>query len=102
MLKIFDNIKLIIENNNLIKENEAIIEENSKNRDDIAELELKLYKAKRLGEHTLTQLIKLEEINRSGYSEEIKTQNRNMVINDLRKQNINIIKELANDYQSVN
>lgn len=94
MFKIFDNIKLIIKNNNLIKENNTIKEENSKNRDDITELELKLYKAKKLAEHTLTQLVKLEEINRSGYSEEIKTQNRNIVINDLRKQNINIIKEL--------
>lgn len=94
VFKIFNNIKLIIENNNLKKENEAIKEENEKNRNDIAELDFKAYKAKRLAEHTLTQLVKLEEINRSGNSEETKTQNRNIIINDLRKQNINIIKEL--------
>lgn len=102
MLKIFDNIRLIIKNSDLKKENTELYEENKLNREDISDLELKNVHAKLLAQHTITQLNKLEAIDHSGNSEESKKKSRNIVINDLRKQNINIIKELVHDYQSKN
>ncbi len=56
--------------------------------------------AKLLAEHTISQLNKLEAIDHSGNSEESKKKSRNIVINDLRKQNINIINELSNKFGS--
>lgn len=100
MLNIFDNIKLILENNQLKKENKELYEENKQNRNDIEDLELQRMHAKLLAEHTISQLNKLEAIDHSGNSEESKKKSRNIVINDLRKQNINIINELSNKFGS--
>ncbi len=94
MIKLFDNIVLIIKNNNLKKELEKIKEENTLNRDDISNLELKIMHAKSTSQHTIAKIRQLEEIDRSGISEEAKKQRRNVIFNELRKENINIIKEL--------
>ena len=96
----FKKLKLIIKNRQLQKENEALYEENKQNRRDIEDLEIQKVHVKSLAEYTLTQLYKLEQIDRSGNSEEVKRKNRNVIINDLRKQNINIKKELSNKFGS--
>lgn len=92
----FNRLKLIIRNNDLQKENEELYEENKQNRRDIEDLELQKLHSKLLAEHTITKLLELEQIDRSGNSDEIKRKNRNVIFNDLRKKNINIIKELSN------
>lgn len=94
----FNRIELIIKNKELQKENETLYEENKLNREDIDNLEMQKLHAKLLAEHTLSKLLELEQIDRSGNAEEAKRKNRNVIINDLRKQNINIIKELSNSF----
>lgn len=96
MLKLFDNIGLIIRNNNLKNELKKAEEENALNREDTSNLELKIVHAKSLAKHTISKLIELEQIDRSGVSEESKRKQRNVIFNNLRKDNINIIKELSN------
>lgn len=98
MLKLFDNIGLIIKNNNLEKENKKIKEENQKNREDISDLGLQKVHCMLLAEYTILKLLDLEQIDRSGISEESKRKQRNVIFNDLRKRNINIIKELSNKF----
>ncbi len=96
----FNRLKLIIKNNNLKAENEALYDENKRNREDMEELEMKELHAKLLAEHTISKLLELEQIDRSGNSEGAKKKSRNIIINDLRKRNINIIKELSNKFGS--
>ncbi len=91
-----NRLKLIIKNRQLQKENEELYRENKLNREDINDLELQKLHAKLLAEYTITKLLELEQIDRSGNSDEIKRKNRNVIFNDLRKKNINIIKELSN------
>lgn len=92
--EMFNRLKLIIRNNELQKENEELYEENKLNREDISDLELRKVHAESLAEYTISKLVELEQIDRSGNSEEIKRKNRNLIFNDLRKRNINMIKEL--------
>lgn len=92
-----NRIKLIIRNNDLQKENEELYRENAENRRYTEELELQKLHSKLLAEYTITKLLELEQIDRSGNSEEIKRKNRNVIFNDLRKRNINIIKELSSE-----
>ena len=92
----FKRTKLIIKNRQLQKENKELYEENKRNRNDIEDLELQRLHTKILAEHTIAKLLELEQLNRSGITEEAKTRHRNVIINDLRKQNINILKELSN------
>ncbi|MCI8470364.1 MAG: hypothetical protein HFJ35_02570 [Clostridia bacterium] len=96
MLKLFDNIGLIIRNNNLKKELKKAKEENALNREDTSNLEIQKLHAKSLANYTISKLIDLEEIDRSGNSEESKRKQRNVIFNELRKKNINIINELSN------
>lgn len=96
----FNRLKLILENNDLEQENKTLCEENKQNRNDIKELEIQKVHAKLLAEYTLTKLLELEEIDRSGNTEESKRKRRNIVYNDLRKQNIDILKELSNKFGS--
>ena len=91
----FKRLELIIKNRKLQKENMELYEENKLNREDITDLELKCVHAKLLGQYTIAKLRQLEEIDRSGIDEKSKTQRRNIIFNELRKENINIIKELA-------
>ena len=91
----FNKIERIIKSRELQKENEALYEENKQNREDIDNLEMQKLHTKLLAEHTLSKLLELEQIDRSGNAEEAKRKNRNVIINDLRKRNINIIKELS-------
>ena len=99
MLKIFDNIGLIMKNNNLESELKKIEEENALNREDISNLEMNNAHAKLLAKNTITKLFELEQIDRSGISEESKRKRRNVIFNELRKLNINIIKELSNKFR---
>lgn len=92
----FNRLKLILENNDLRKENLAVHEENKLNRIDIEELKIQKVHATLLAEYTITKLLELEQIDRSGNSEESKRKRRNIIYNDLRKQNIDIINELSN------
>lgn len=91
----FKRTKLIIKNRQLQKENEELYKENKRNRNNIEDLELQKMHTKLLAEHTIAKLLELEQLNRSGITEEAKMKHRNVIINDLRKQNINIIKELS-------
>lgn len=90
----FKRTKLIIKNANLKIENNEIKEENEKNRDEITTLELKIYHIKTYAKDILRQLELLQEIDNRGNSEETKKKNKNIIISDLKKQSINIIKEL--------
>ncbi len=101
MLKIFKNIEttrennlLKKENNEVKKENKKIKRENAQNRDEIINLELQNYHAKKLAEKTLDALESLQEIDRSGIDEKEKAKHKNSIINYLRIRNIDIIKEL--------
>lgn len=94
----FNRLKLIMQNHDLKEENRALYEENKLNRSDIDDLELQKIHAKLLAENTIAQLNRLEQIERSGNPEETKKKNRNVILNDLRKQNINMIKELSNKF----
>lgn len=96
----FNRLKLIIEKNELKTENKTLYEENKRNRNDIEDLELQKIHSKLLAEHTITKLLELEQIDRSGNTEDCKTKQRNLIYNDLRKQNINIIKELSSKFGS--
>ena len=96
MLKLFDNIGLIIRNNNLKNELKKAKEENASNREDASNLEIQKLHAKSLANYTISKLIELEEIDRSGVLEESKRKQRNVIFNELRKKNINIINELSN------
>lgn len=77
----------------LLKENKAL-------HGYIEDLESQKVHAKLLAQYTIIQLNKLEQIDRSGNSEETKRKNRNVILNNLRKENINIIKELSNKFGS--
>lgn len=92
----FKSLELLIKNNQLKQENTKIKEENEQNRQDIDDLKLKQYKAEVLAEDTLQQLNRIQEILNTGLAEDIKKQNINIVVNNLRKSNLNIIKELDN------
>lgn len=94
----FKRLELIIKNRQLQKENEELYKENKLNREDIENLEMQKIHAKLLAEYTLTQINKLEQIDNSGNLEEAKRKNRNVIYNDLRKQNINIKNELSNTF----
>ena len=91
----FKRLELIIKNNNLKKENDKIKEENKQNRNDIEDLKIQRIHAKLLAEYTISKLLELEQIDRSGISEESKRQRRNVIFNELRKSNINILNELS-------
>lgn len=86
--------ELIIRNANLKLENDAIKEENQRNRDETTDLELKIFHAKVFAEDFIRQLNLLQEIDNRGNSEETKRKNKNLIINNLKKQSTNIIKEL--------
>ena len=90
----FKRLQLIIKNRQLQKENEELYEENKLNREDISDLEIKITHARLISQYTISKLRQLEEIERSGIDEKSKTQRRNVIFNELRKENINIIKEL--------
>ena len=79
----------------LDKENKALYEENKELRIEKEDLKLQNYHSKILAEDTLNLLNLLQEIDNKGNSEETKRKDRNMIINNLRKRNIDIIKELA-------
>lgn len=90
----FKRAELVIRNANLKLENEEVKEENQKNRDEMSNLELKIFHAKVYAEDFLRQMNLLQEIDNRGNSEESKRKNKNLIINNLKKQSINIIKEL--------
>lgn len=96
----FNRLKLIIKNNELQKENKALYDENKLNREDIKDLTIQKIHAKILAERTLEQLNELGKIDSSGNSEESKKKSRNIIINNLRKQNIDIINELSSKFGS--
>ena len=78
----------------LDEENKALYEENKELRIENEDLKLQNYHSKILAEDTLNLLNLLQEIDNKGNSEGTKKKDRNIIINNLRKRNINIIKEL--------
>ena len=96
----FNRVKLIRKNRQLQKENEELYRENSKNRRYIENLELENLHAKLLAEYTITKLYQLEQIDRSGNSEETKRKQKNVIYNELRKRNMSIKSELSNKFES--
>ncbi|MCI8384234.1 MAG: hypothetical protein HFJ33_05165 [Clostridia bacterium] len=97
----FKRLELVIKNRLLQKENMELYEENKANREDIEDLELQTIHARLLAECTLSRLLELEQIDRSGIAGESKRQQRNVIFNELRKSNINMIKELSNKFGNV-
>ncbi|MCI8412180.1 MAG: hypothetical protein HFJ40_07155 [Clostridia bacterium] len=97
----FKRAELIIRNANLKLENEAIEKENARNRDEITDLELKIFHAKVFAEDFIRQLNMLQEIDNRGNPEETKRKNKNLIINNLKKQSTNIIKELDASGKSI-
>ena len=93
--------ELLIKNANLKLENEAIKEENEKNRDEKTNLELKMFHMKIYAEDMFRQLNLLQEIDNRGNSEETKQKNKNLIINNLKNQSTNIIKELDTSGKSI-
>ena len=79
----------------LTEENKTLYEENKELRNEKEDLELQKYHSKILAQDTLELLDILQDIEEQGNSEETKRKNRNIIINNLRKRNIDIIKELA-------
>ena len=79
----------------LDKENKALYEENKELRIENEDLKLQNYHSKILAEDTLNLLNLLQEIDNKGNSEDTKKKDRNIIISNLRKRNIDIIKELA-------
>ena len=96
----FKRVKLIIKNRKLQKENEELYKENKVNRNDIEDLELQKLHAKLLAEDTIKKLFELEQIERSGISEETKRKQKNVIYNELRKRNMSIKSELSNKFES--
>ena len=94
----FNRVKLIRKNRQLQKENEELYRENSKNRRYIENLELENLHAKLLAEYTITKLYQLEQIDRSGNSEETKRKQKNVIYNELRKRNMSITRELSSKF----
>ena len=90
----FKRVELIIRNANLKLENEAVKEENQKNRDDMETLKLKMFHAKVFAGDIIRQLNMLQELDNRGNAEETKRKNKNLIINNLKKQSTDIIKEL--------
>ncbi len=80
---------------NLDQENKTLYTENRELRNENEDLRLQKYHLKILAEDTLELLDLLQEIDSKGNSEETKRKDRNVIINNLRKRNINMIKELA-------
>ena len=78
----------------LEQENKELYEENKELRNENEELKLQNLHSKVLAEDTLELLELFQEIERKGTSEKSKTKERNVIINNLRQRNINIIKEL--------
>ncbi len=97
----FKRAELIIRNANLKLENEAIEKENARNRDEITDLELKIFHAKVFAEDFIRQLNMLQEIDNRGNPEETKRKNKNLIINNLKKQSTNLIKELDASGKSI-
>lgn len=97
----FKRAELIIKNANLKLENEAVKEENQRNRDEITDLELKIFHMKTFAEDFIRQLNMLQEIDNRENSEETKRKNKNLIINNLKKQSANIIKELDASGKSI-
>ena len=94
----FKRVKLIIKNRKLQKENEELYKENKVNRNDIEDLELQKLHAKLLAEDTIKKLFELEQIERSGISEETKRKQKNVIYNELRKRNMSIKRELSSKF----
>lgn len=91
----FKILELIKEKNELKRESLELYKEKKRNENYIEILEQQKIHAKLLAEYTITQLNKLEIIDRSGNTEERKRQERNMVYNNLIKRNLAIKKELS-------
>lgn len=82
------NKKLNQEKKNLMRENQNLKRNNWNDN-------LKIAKAKILARKTIKKLDEIQNIDRKGIREESKRKERNMMISDLRKDNIEIIKELT-------
>ena len=84
----------------LDEENKILYDENKELRNENEGLKMQNYHSKILAEDTLELLNLLQDIDRKGNSEESKKKDRNVILNNLRKRNINIIKELVDLPQS--
>lgn len=98
----FNRLKLLIENHHLKEENKILYKENKENRNETELTNLKLRHALLLANKTLDYLNDLQEIDRLGIAEESKIKHRNVVINEMRLKNIDIIKELVDNLATEN
>lgn len=91
MLKTFlgENKQLKKEQKRLLKENQNLKKANWNNN-------LKIAKAQMLARKTLKKLDELQNIDRKGTREESKRKERNILISNLKKENIEIINQLTN------
>lgn len=82
------------ENKELRQENLDLYEEKGKNRLETEELKLQLYHIKKFLQESSKQLEEMQEIDRRGWAETEKIKRRNVIINSLIKQCVDIKKEL--------
>lgn len=97
MLKRFfgENKELKIERKKLLKENQALKKVNWNNS-------LKIAKAQILARKTIKELEEIQNIDRKGTREESKRKERNILISNLKKENIEIINQLTNQGKMYN
>lgn len=78
----------------LNKENKALNEENKSNREDLEDYSLLQKHTRELADSTIQKLYYIQDIDHLGISEEEKQKHRNVIINKLIKQSLDIINEL--------
>ena len=78
----------------LNKENEALYEENKSNREDLEDYSLLQKHTRELADSVVRKLYYVQDVDHLGISEEEKQKHRNIIINKLIKQSLDIINEL--------
>ena len=78
----------------LNKENKALYEENKSNREDLEDYSLLQKHTRELADSVIRKLYYVQDVDHLGISEEEKQKHRNVIINKLIKQSLDIINEL--------
>lgn len=78
----------------LNEENKALYEENKSNREDLEDYSLLQKHTRELADSVIRKLYYVQDVDHLGISEEEKQKHRNVIINKLIKQSLDIINEL--------
>lgn len=96
----FNRLKLIIKNNELKDENMALNKVNQKLDQELQRNKFCKTEAINFLSNAVSDLLKLQDINKLGISEEDKNKHRNIIINALVENCLDKINELSNTDQS--